>query len=229
MLAGVGFTEVKAYVVNTSGWPARASERLSFRYFITLEPGVTPANITVTSGYNQCARVSGPTPWSGSVHAVTVDCTGVAIFPGGPAHYRKEVQFRIASSGAWDPTNDPSYQTIARPPGATPVTAASIALYDDGRLVFGQEPGGGPSPDANGNSTVDAIDALCVLRAVAGMAATASCPSPLPRGDVNGSGAVDAVDALCVLRYVAGLPATSACPLAPPAATAGGPAGQRAG
>ena len=43
------------------------------------------------------------------------------IYPGGQSNYRKEVQFRIASSGAWDPTNDWSYTGVSTTPGSTPV------------------------------------------------------------------------------------------------------------
>jgi chitinase len=70
--------------------------------------------------------------------------------------------------------------------------------------------------DANGDGRIDAVDALCLLRAVAGLPATAACPTPLPRPDVNGDGGLTATDALCVLRYIGGLPPTSACPLSTP-------------
>ena len=34
----------------------------------------------------------------------------------------------------------------------------------------------GPNPDVNGDGVVNAVDALCVLRFVAGLQATAACP-----------------------------------------------------
>src|SRR5205814_1471957 len=70
-------------------------------------------------------------------------------------------------------------------------------------------------PDVNGDGVVSALDALCLLRDVAGMAGTSGCPEPSvhQRGDVNGDGVVGPLDALCLLRYVAGLPATPTCPL----------------
>lgn len=146
--AGASFTVIKALIVNKSGWPARLTDRLSVRYFFTLEPEVTPDMITVSSPSNECAAVRGPTQWLGDVYYVTVDCTGVRIFPGGEADYRKEVQFRIASSGAWDPANDWSYASVAQTPGAAPVKASTIVLYDNGVLVFGSEPSGTAPPAA---------------------------------------------------------------------------------
>jgi endoglucanase len=138
--SGTNFTEIKAIVFNKSGWPARVTDHLSFRYFFTLEPGVTPGMITLTSPFNQCAAPQGPTQFSGSVYSLLIDCTGQQIFPGGQSQWRREVQFRIASSGAWDPTNDWSFTGVAQVPGSTPVKVYDIPLYDNGVRIFGNEP-----------------------------------------------------------------------------------------
>jgi chitodextrinase len=145
--AGASFTEVRAILYNKTGWPARVTDKLSFKYFFTLEPGVTPAMITVSSAYNQCRAPQGPVPVSGSTYAVVIDCTGIKIFPGGQSEWRKEVQFRIASSGAWDTTNDWSYSGLPATPGATPVRVPHIAVYDAGKRVYGAEPPGSPPGD----------------------------------------------------------------------------------
>ncbi|MBI4494407.1 MAG: IPT/TIG domain-containing protein, partial [Chloroflexi bacterium] len=101
--------------------------------------------------------------------------------------------------------------------------------------------------DVNGNGSVTSLDALCILRAVAVLPATTSCPAAMltttvdvvvanPDGqsgtlasaftyrhaDVNGNGSITSLDALCTLRQVASLPATSSCP-APPSAAASSP------
>jgi endoglucanase len=140
--SGPNFTEMKAIIVNKSGWPARVTDKLSFKYFFTLEPGVTPSMITLSASYNQCSAPQGPTQVAENVYAVLVDCKGVKIYPGGQEHYKKEVQFRIASSGAWDPTNDWSYAGLATTPGATPVRVRKIAVYDAGTRVYGSLPTG---------------------------------------------------------------------------------------
>jgi hypothetical protein len=66
------------------------------------------------------------------------------------------------------------------------------------------------SADCDGD--VDTIDALQVLRAVAGLSTTAKCL--LDAGDVNCDAAVEALDAQFILRYVAGLPVNlpNGCP-----------------
>ncbi len=144
--SGSNFTELKVILVNKSGWPARVTDKLSFKYFYKLEDGVTPSMITVSSAYSQCNAPKAPVQVSDNVYAVLIDCDGVMIYPGGQEHYTKEVQFRIASSGAWDPSNDFSYAGIPTTPGATPVKTTKIAVYDAGTRVFGHEPGGDEQP-----------------------------------------------------------------------------------
>ena len=146
--SGTNFTELKVLLNNQSGWPARMGDKLSFRYYFTLESGVTPSQISITANYNQCLAPSGPTLHSGSIYYITINCTGVKIYPGGQSNYRKEVQFRIGSSGAWDPSNDWSFTGVSTTPGSTPVLVQRIPVYDNGTRVFGTEPGGG-TPDVN--------------------------------------------------------------------------------
>ena len=141
--SGSNFTEIKLFLNNQSGWPARLTDRLSFRYYFTLESGVTPSQITLAANFNQCLPPTGPTLHSGNIYYVTINCNGTKIYPGGQQHYRKEVQFRIASSGAWDPTNDWSFTGVSTTPGSTPVLVQRIPVYDNGTRVFGNEPGGG--------------------------------------------------------------------------------------
>jgi len=144
--SGTNFTEIRAFVVNKSAFPARMGDRLSFRYFFTLEPGVTPGMITINTNFNQGATVSAPQLFSGSTYYVLVNFTGTKIYPGGQSAFRKEVQFRMTSSGAWNPSNDHSFQGIATTPGAPPIKAPNISVYDGPTKVFGAEPGP-PTPD----------------------------------------------------------------------------------
>jgi endoglucanase len=139
---GSNFTEIKALVINKSAWPARMLDRGSFRYFFTLDGSTTPSQITLNSSFTQCTAPSGPTQWSGNIYYITINCTGTKIYPGGQSAYRKEVQFRIASSGTWDPSNDWSYTGVATTPGSAPVKVSNIVLYDNGVRVWGNEPGG---------------------------------------------------------------------------------------
>jgi len=141
--SGTNFTEIRLFVHNKSAWPARMTDRLTLRYFFTVEPGVTPQMLTVTTNFNQCQAPTGITQHAGNIFALSLNCVGVQIYPGGQQHWRKEMQFRIASSGAWNPANDWSFTGVAPTPGATPVRVDHITVYDNGRLVWGVEPGGG--------------------------------------------------------------------------------------
>ncbi|MEV0649178.1 glycoside hydrolase family 9 protein [Phytomonospora sp. NPDC050363] len=150
--ASSGFTEIKAYVVNRSAWPARALVAGKFRYYFTLDGSTTAAQITVTANYNQCSPPTGPTLQAGKVYYVEIDCSSRLISPSGQSQHRAEVQFRIASSGTWDPSDDWSYQGVATTPGTTPVTVQRIPLYSGAERIWGTEPG--PSaPDASPPTT----------------------------------------------------------------------------
>ncbi|MBI4494630.1 MAG: IPT/TIG domain-containing protein, partial [Chloroflexi bacterium] len=125
--------------------------------------------------------------------------------------------------------------------------ATQVSVTDATSLTARTPPHSRTVADVNGNGSVTAVDALCVLRQVAALPEVPNCPvsalqtavdvavanpdglsATLANGftyqhaDVNGSGNVTAVDALCVLRQVAALPATDACP-APAAASAPAP------
>lgn len=92
---------------------------------------------------------------------------------------------------------------------AVPVTQTQAVAFD-------------PQGDANLDGSVTAVDALCILRKVAGLAATTTCtqtPATLSADDVNRNGTVDSVDALCTLRIVANLASTGGCQLFPQVAT----------
>lgn len=140
--SGSNFSEIQAHFINKTGWPARVTSNLSLRYYFTLEPGVTPAMISLNLQYTECGnQLSGPTQYSGNIYYITVSCAGVLVYPGGQSNYQKQVQFRITSSGAWDPSNDWSYQGVAAQ-GATPVKVTNIQVYDGSTLAWGVAPGG---------------------------------------------------------------------------------------
>jgi endoglucanase len=141
--SGTNFTEIRLFVNNKTAWPARVTDKLTLKYFFTVEPGVTPQMLTLTTNFNQCAAPTGITQHAANVFAVNLSCVGTLIYPGGQPFWRKEIQFRIASSGAWDPSNDWSFAGVAPTPGATPVRVTHITVYDNGKLIWGQEPGGG--------------------------------------------------------------------------------------
>jgi endoglucanase len=139
-VTGTNFTEIKSYVVNRSAWPARILDNGSFRYYFTLDGTTTPAQLSLVSHYNQCSPPTGPTQYSGNVYYVSVSCAGARISPAGQSEHRREVQFRITSSGSWDPSNDWSYRDVATTPGATPVTVENMTLHAGATQIWGRTP-----------------------------------------------------------------------------------------
>jgi endoglucanase len=142
--SGTNFTEVKIMIQNHSAWPARALTTGSFRYYFTLEPGVNAADVRLTTAFSQCSAPTGPTQVAGAVYYLTVSCAGQSIVPAGQSESRREIQVRVTSPGAWDPTNDWSYQGISTTPGSTPVTVTNIPLYAGSTRIWGAEPSGTP-------------------------------------------------------------------------------------
>ncbi|MFI9008354.1 glycoside hydrolase family 9 protein [Actinosynnema sp. NPDC053489] len=131
-----GFTEIKAFIFNKTAWPARMFNG-SLRYYFTLDGSTTPDQITVTTNYNQCGTPSAPKQHSGSTYYVDVPCPGV--YPGGQSAHKHEVQFRITSTGTWDPGNDWSYDGLGS--GNTVALTDRLVLAQDGKVLWGKEPG----------------------------------------------------------------------------------------
>ena len=157
---GEEFVEIKAYVVNTTSWPARTLKKAELRYFVDLselyDNGGCAKDVEVSGNYTQGGAVNPVLQiWDEEKHIyyASVDFSGTDIYPGGQETYRKEVQFRIRNTGAnrvWDDTNDFSFRDIAATMGST-VTTDAIALYEDGERIWGSEPdgeAGGPAKDS---------------------------------------------------------------------------------
>lgn len=156
--SGSNFIEIKALLNNQSGWPARMGDKLSFKYFVNIseavKAGYQASDITVSTNYNAGATVSKLIPWDETNHIyyVNVDFTGTKIYPGGQSAYKKEVQFRLAgptNTSFWDNTNDYSYTDIKGVTSGNVIKTKYIPVYDNGKLVFGNEPGGGSDPVSN--------------------------------------------------------------------------------
>ena len=165
-------------------------DKLSFKYFVDIselvEKGLTASDVKVTCGYSQGAVVSQLKPWNAekNIYYVDVDFSGIKIYPGGQSACRSEVQFRMAApteSKVWDPSNDYSYEGISDTP-SEPVVTEKIALYDDGKLVWGSTPDGeGPNVEGpNGGGSEEVV-----------------------LGDTNGDGKIDLVDYVVLQSYLA--------------------------
>ncbi|HEY1013980.1 MAG TPA: glycoside hydrolase family 9 protein [Herpetosiphonaceae bacterium] len=157
--SGPRFVEISGVLNNQSAWPARNSNRLSYRYFVDLSEvfaaGYSLANLTVSTAYNQGSGVSPLRLWAGNIYYVEISFSGVNIYPGGQSESRKEVQFRISlptntNAAEWSNANDWSFSGLG---GADRVKTRRIPVYDNGAKVFGDEPGGTPPTPTNTPTT----------------------------------------------------------------------------
>jgi hypothetical protein len=104
------FTTIQAFIRNRSAWPTRIVSQASFRYYFTLEPGITPSQLTVQTFTSECGSnpASGPTLFSGSTYFVNINCPG-AIAPTGrvrPSARGPVPHHRAQHAGGWNPAND---------------------------------------------------------------------------------------------------------------------------
>ncbi len=214
---GPNYTEIKAVVYNQTGWPARVTDKISFKYFMDLSEivaaGIDPLSLTTSSNYaeGKNTKVSSVLPWdvSNNIYYVNVDLTGENIYPGGQSACRREVQFRIAAPQGttyWNPKNDFSYNGL--PSTSTVDTVTNIPVYDNGVKVFGNEPAGGsenPDPeilygDVNSDKNVDALDFAALKKYLLG----GSSSIDVKAADTYKDGNIDAIDMATLKKFLLG-------------------------
>ncbi len=166
---GDSYTEIKAWAMNHTAWPARVQKDISYRYFFDvselIEAGYS-IDILKVEGKSQqyregeqgYAEVSGPYKYEGdpsgnTYYAEIKFLDGRAIQPTGQSEHRDEVQFRVSipdaidgksTKGAWDPTNDYSYEGVTATDSLKDPASYNkhIPMYINGVLVWGEEPDG---------------------------------------------------------------------------------------
>ena len=167
---GNSYSEIKAWAMNHTAWPARVAKDIEYRYFFDaseiFDAGLTIDDIKVISNSQQYKEgeqgygtVSGPYVYEGDKSGKTLYAKvkfedGRAIQPTGQSEHRDEVQFRISipdaingksTAGAWDPTNDWSYKgglATASDIKSDSALNKNIPMYVNGVLVWGTEPDG---------------------------------------------------------------------------------------
>lgn len=209
---GPNYTEIKALVYNQTGWPARVTDKLSFKYFMDLseivDAKIDPLSLTTSCNYAEGGiKVSKVLPWdtAKNIYYVNVDLAGEKIYPGGQSACRREVQFRISApqgTSYWNPKNDFSYKDI--PSGSTADIVHNIPIYDNGVKIFGNEPTKGGDDfilgDANGDKSVDALD----FAALKSYLLNGSPNIDTKAGDMNKDGIIDALDIAGIKIYLLG-------------------------
>ena len=147
------FTEIKAYAMNHSAWPARVIKDLSYNYYFDvteiIEAGLSVKDIKTRIGADQHsgdegkASISEPIQYKDNIYYVKISYgDGRVVMPSGQSEHRGEIQFRIYLpddvDGVWDPSNDYSYKDLDRNMAETQY----ITMYDGDKLIWGIEPDG---------------------------------------------------------------------------------------
>ncbi len=143
---------VRVLVQNRTAWPARVTDKLSYRYFFDISEGVaqgfTISDYTPTLNGIQGNSTIAVRAWDASknIYYAEIALVGEQISPIGDPQFRRETQlnFRVSNGVPYDTTNDWSAQGLN---GSSDVESTNIPVYDNGVLVFGNEPGNGsPNP-----------------------------------------------------------------------------------
>ena len=163
------YTEIKAWAMNHTAWPARVAKDVEYRYFFdvseVLDAGLSVDDIKVEGKSQQYesgqghATVTGPHKYEGDPTGNTYYASikfddGRAIQPTGQSEHRDEVQFRISipdaidgksTAGAWDTSNDWSYLGgLAKASDLKKADSLNehMPMYVDGEIAWGEEPDG---------------------------------------------------------------------------------------
>ncbi len=220
--AGNSYTEVKAWAMNHTAWPARVEKNISYRYYFNvselLAAGYTTDIIKVegksqqySEGEQGYGTVSGPYKYEGDPSGNTYYAEvrfedGRAIQPTGQSEHRDEVQFRISipdaidgkpTTGGWDPTNDWSYDGLTDTDNIKSEEADMdhITMYVNDVLVWGTEPDG-TTPDDVEPTEPDVEEQTTTE------APTEPSTDGHLWGDANVNGDVEVADAILIMAHV---------------------------
>ena len=178
---GNDFAEIKALIYNKTAWPARAADKLEFRYFVDLseiyKAGGDASGVKISTNYMQSGRVDGLKVWNEENHIyyLSVVFDDGNLRPGGQSQYKSEIQVRMTSpNGAWDNKNDFSFSNGA-------------VLLDDGKLVFGT------LPDKEGTGSGESVGGADPAKET-GLSATQTQPA-------GGSGSASSGDLSIKMNY----------------------------
>jgi PKD repeat protein len=132
---------------NHSAWPAKVLKNMAFRYYVNISEGVaaglTANNYTTAINYAEGGKATIskllPCDEANNIYYVEVKFVNDPVYPGGDSPSRREAQFSIATTGPWDPTNDPSYANLI---SSALKRTDKLTMYNDGVLLSGIEPCG---------------------------------------------------------------------------------------
>lgn len=219
--SGDSYTEIKAWAMNHTAWPARVAENIKYRYYFDVselkEAGLSVDKIEVKSNSQQYqegqqgyATVEGPFLYEGdssgnTYYAEIKFADGRAIQPTGQSEHRDEVQFRISipdaidgkpTKGAWNPANDWSYKGVEDATDLKKPDSLNdhITMYVDDVLVWGTEPDG-TTPDLSQPTTKPTTQPTT--------SPTTGGENKTLYGDANCDGEVNIADSTAIIQSLA--------------------------
>jgi hypothetical protein len=221
------FTEIKAYAMNHSAWPARTIKDLSYNYYFDIteliEAGMSIDDVTVKVGSDQHSgdkgkiSISEPIHYADNIYYVKLSfADGSVVMPTGQSEHRSECQFRISIpdniQGVWDASNDYSYTGLVQGGEDAMIDTPYMTMYDGDTLIWGIEPDGttpSDNPDISGsdsklkgdvdlNGTVDLKDLLALKRYILNMLNLNS--TAMDNADMNSNESVDIIDVVLLCR-----------------------------
>ena len=151
---------------NRTAWPARNTNKVSMRYFFDISEAIAAGgsidDFEIARGFSQGSSSISVEEWdvANGVYYIDISLVGDDIWPAGRSEHRREVQINIKVNGGFpfDDSNDWSAETVAS--GSDHEVSENIPVYDNGVLVFGQEPDG----NGGGNRRPRAILTTNTLR-----------------------------------------------------------------
>ncbi|EPR10025.1 glycoside hydrolase family 9 protein [Ruminiclostridium papyrosolvens] len=209
---GYGKLKVMFQINNRSAWPATMKDKMSTRYFMDLsevfEAGGTVDDVQLTLEDSQGAKLIGLKQYKDNIYYFTVDFTGTQIMPAEWEMCEKDATVQIEyKNGAGSNQNDWSYQNLSGPPDFDAVSFAGmskyIPVYDNGKLLWGEEPAGGIPEvkygDINNDGNIDAIDFALLKKILMG---DTSGNVNLAAADFNKDGDINAIDYAALKSYL---------------------------
>ncbi len=142
---------------NRSAWPARNANKVTMRYFFNISEaqaaGFTINDFEIRKGYSQGPSTIATKAWDAAkgIYYVEVSLEEDDIWPVGESEHRREVQLNISVKGGtpFDVSNDWSARGVT---SNDYQVSSNIPVYDNGVLVFGNEPDGSEGPTVPTNT-----------------------------------------------------------------------------
>lgn len=211
------FTEIKAYAMNHSAWPARVIKDLSYNYYFDIselvDAGYSISDVKVQKGTDQhsgdegVATVSDPIHYKDNIYYVKITLgDGRVVMPTGQSEHRSELQFRIGIAdtiqNVWDASNDYSFKDLVQGGEDAMIETPYITMYDGDTLIWGEEPDG-TKPVVTTTTTEATITTTTTTTTIT-TEITTNIDENIPYGDVNCDNKINLTDVIYLNKYIAG-------------------------